>query len=98
MIGVSSAVWFDGDGDGSRSAPRQYAERIVKESASDLPRFVEVLSHYDSSVSLHALDLMRNQGVGLENPELRAAFDRATSTREAYKLYASELAQVRSEQ
>jgi hypothetical protein len=98
VVGVSAAVQVDGDGDGSRSAPRQYAERIVKESSSDLPRLVEVLSHYDSSVSLHALDLMRNQGVTLENPELRAAFDRATSTREAYKLYASELAQVRSEQ
>lgn len=97
VLGVSSAVWIDGDNDGTRSAPLEYAERIVKDNATDLQRLVEVLSSFDSSVSLHALDLLRNQGRDLAAPEVRTTFDRATSTREAYKLYASELAQIRSD-
>jgi hypothetical protein len=98
VIGVSSAIWIDGDGDGRRSAPRQYAERIVKENGSDFERLVNVLSSYDASVSMHALDLLREQGIDIASAAVRDAFDRATSTREAYKLYSSELALIRSEE
>lgn len=61
VMGVSSAVWVDVDNDGTISAPRVYAQSIVQDSAGDFGRMIEKLAGYDRSVSLHALDLLRER-------------------------------------
>jgi hypothetical protein len=62
VLGVSSAIWIDGDKDGKRTSPREYAR-----TANDLTSF-------DDSVAAHALDLLRERGVDLRSPEVRMRF------------------------
>jgi hypothetical protein len=95
VMGISSAVWIDGDADGSRSAPLAYATRLV-EANPNIAELVRLLSDYDASVALHALDLLRVRGVGITAPEVRAAFTGASaSSKKAYELYVSELSQIK---
>jgi hypothetical protein len=62
VLGISAAVWVDGDGDSRRTSPRSYAERLVAESGDDPRALVRRLAEYDPSVTLHALDLQRSAG------------------------------------
>lgn len=59
VLGVSSAVWLDGDGDGSRTAPLVYAQRLVAEHRKDRPALMKALSGFDASVTQHALEILQ---------------------------------------
>jgi hypothetical protein len=52
VLGVSSAVWIDVDGDGRITSPRQYGEKLAEQP--------EKLAIYDASVRLHAEEIRTN--------------------------------------
>ena len=89
VLGISAAVWVDGDGDGEISSPLHYAERLVAEWGNDLARLVSRLSSYDQSVTMHALDLLR---AGELKADVRKAFERGPQVvRDSYSLYLEEV-------
>lgn len=95
VMGVSSAVWIDGDGDGNRTAPLLHAKRLVERLSDDLPELLKSLADYDASVTLHTLELLRTRGLSVTAPEIGAAFTAAAPhSRNAYRLYISELNQI----
>ena len=53
-IGISGAVWVDGDGDGKRSSAFDYARRLLQAAGADAPKLVASLSDYDEAVAVQA--------------------------------------------
>lgn len=94
VIGVSNAVWIDGDNDGRRSAPFAYAEKLVEKSSLDAARLAQSLEGYDSSVALQALDILRAQGIRLEDSQVAGAFQNP-ALKNTYEQYISERRQLR---
>lgn len=62
VLGVSSALWLDGDADGKHTSPREYAR-----TATDLDAF-------DDAVAAHALDILRDTGADLRSDDIRKRF------------------------
>jgi len=60
VLGVSSAVWLDGDTDGTRTAPLIYAQRLVAEHRQDRAALMKALSDFDASVKQHALEILQS--------------------------------------
>jgi hypothetical protein len=73
VVGATGAVWLDADGDGKRSSPRGYAERLVKEAGGEWPKVVAALAGYDQAVAVQAAALLRGRGVRLTDADVRAA-------------------------
>lgn len=72
-LGVSGAVWVDGDGDGRRSSALDYAWRLYATTRGNLPRIVEALAGFDAAVAIQAADLYRTLGGSLDANEFREA-------------------------
>lgn len=60
VLGVSSAIWIDGDADETRTAPLDYAQRLVGEHREDRPALMKALSDFDASVKQHALEILQS--------------------------------------
>jgi hypothetical protein len=71
VIGSTGAVWLDGDGNGKRTSPRDYVERLYREAAGKTEKFVQMLADCDEAVAAQAGDLLRTNGVHLDNGALR---------------------------
>jgi hypothetical protein len=71
-LGISGAIWIDGDGDGRRSSPRDYAERLWA-GEKDLAKLLPKLGDYDGAVAMHVAHLFHAAGGDLEGPEYQAA-------------------------
>jgi hypothetical protein len=69
VLGVSSAVWLDGDGDGKHTSPREYAR-----TATDLTRF-------DDAVAAQALDILRTTGYDLRSEDIHKKFGQRSTYR-----------------
>src|SRR5262245_8237441 len=69
-VAVAGPIWLDGDGDGRRSTPRDYAERLVAETRGDVAQVCESLSRYDSATAAQAGHLLRISGASLEGREI----------------------------
>ena len=70
-IGVTGAVWFDGDGDGKRSTAADYA-RVVR-SIDD----IAALARFDEAVAIQAAVVLRRLGVSPTDPAASAAARKA---------------------
>jgi hypothetical protein len=66
-LAVSGAIWLDGDGDGHRSTPRQYAERLVADCRGDPAKVCEALRSFDSATAAQAAHILQVAGVPLES-------------------------------
>ena len=75
-LGVSGAVWVDGDGDGRRSSARDYAWQVHARAGGSLRAVVSGLDAYDAAVATQAAHLYREAG-GSPNDE---AFTAAMAT------------------
>jgi hypothetical protein len=73
VIGLTGAVWLDGDGDGKRSSARDDAKRVVAAAGGDWRKAVAGLAGYDESVAAQAAGLLRVAGVSPSDKEVRAA-------------------------
>lgn len=86
VFGVSSALWVDGDFDGVTTPPLAYARKLIARPPVDIPALVKTLAYYDSSVTLHSVNLLRSQGIDIRGTDVRFAFAAgAPIVREAYE-------------
>ncbi|HUR53193.1 MAG TPA: CehA/McbA family metallohydrolase [Gemmataceae bacterium] len=77
VIGVTGAVWLDGDGDGKRSSAADDAKKVIAAAAGDWRRAVRSLAPYDEAVAAQAAGLLLaadiNPAVGDVRAEAKAA-------------------------
>ena len=87
VLGLTGAVWLDGDRNRKRNSAREYAETLVRESGTDINALIRGLATFDESVSVQAAALLHQNGKNLTgaditkalrnaSPETRAAFER----------------------
>jgi hypothetical protein len=69
-LAVAGPIWLDGDGDGGRSTPRDYAERLIAEARGDVAKVCEALPRYDAATAAQAGHLLRIAGASLEGREI----------------------------
>lgn len=87
-LGVSGAVWIDGDGDGKRSSARDYAEQAWVRAEKQVSRLCEELSSYDSAIAAQAFHLYRASGGDLESAELKKLLEQASpAVRQGFRDY-----------
>jgi hypothetical protein len=77
VIGCSGAVWLDADGDGRRTAARDYAERLMARHGRDVPRLVAQLADYDEAIAAQISHLLRASGVSLNDDNFQTALQDA---------------------
>lgn len=100
VLGVSGAVWIDGDADGRRQAARDYAERAWLDSDGQIDRLAVLLDRYDAPTAAHTLHRWRLTGRALDEPALMDVERRSgPSVRSGWRAYreawvASERARV----
>jgi hypothetical protein len=93
VMGCSGAVWLDADGDGRRTAARDYAERLAA-GCRDLPLLVQRLASFDAAVAAQAAHVWDVAGHSLFSdetgevlrqaaPAVRAGFDAYLAARRA---------------
>ncbi len=71
VIGVTGAVWVDGDGDGRRTCAYDTARRVVSEAGQDWRKAVWAVGKYDEAVAVQAAGILRaDMGVSPSDKEL----------------------------
>lgn len=93
VIGSTSPIRVDADGDGRYYSPADYARRIVETNASDPQKLLKELTPYDAATSVQAASLCRWQGLDLRaNPFRRAIEDAPAHVRHGFVAYRNLLA------
>ena len=77
VLGCSGAVWLDVDGDGRRTAARDYATRLIAADRSDIQKVIAHLADYDEATAAQAAHLLRVSGVPLPDERLQTALKTA---------------------
>jgi hypothetical protein len=77
LIGSTSPIRVDGDGDGRYSSPADYARQIVEANGTDPQKLVAALAAYDGATSVQAASLCRWKGLDLSAAPFRRAVDGA---------------------
>lgn len=77
VIGVTGAVWLDGDGDGQRRSAYDYARRLQDQAGPEARDLVAALAGYDEAVAAQAAGLLQARGIPLHDPALQEAVRRA---------------------
>lgn len=70
VLGVSSPIWLDGDGDGRQSTPREYAEQLVANCHGDAAKVCTALTSFDAATTAQAAHLLRLNGQSLDAYEI----------------------------
>ncbi|MEO8474543.1 MAG: CehA/McbA family metallohydrolase [Chryseolinea sp.] len=70
VMGVSGAVWVDGDHNGIKNTAREYAEKLLKDSKGKLSKVIKKLDKYDASVAVQVAALMWKRGDDLRGREV----------------------------
>lgn len=76
-LGMSGAVWLDVDGDGQRSSPRAYAEKLIKDAGGDIEKLAAKLKSFDEAVAAQATHLYLTQTKTSDNRALEQAIARS---------------------
>ena len=76
-IGITGAVWIDGDGDAHRTSAREYAKKAIAAAGSDWRKSVKALTNYDESVAAQAAGLLRAAGISVSDKDVRGAAKQA---------------------
>lgn len=88
VLGVSGAVWLDGDGDGRRTTAREYAERLHADSAGDPAKLLASLTGYDEAVAAHAALLVDRSGHPPTDPGIATAlYSASPAVRAGFRSY-----------
>jgi hypothetical protein len=71
VIGISGAVWLDGDRDGKRTCAYEYARRLVEQAGGQLERLRPGLALHDEAVAMHVASLLQQRGISVHDPAVR---------------------------
>jgi len=88
VLGVSGAVWIDGDGDGQRTSARGYADKLLKSLGNEPEKLLPALAAYDEAVAVHAAALLHASGVKVDDPAVLALTKKAgASVERGFRTY-----------
>jgi hypothetical protein len=91
VIGSTSPVWLDGDGDGRYTSPLDYARTLVEKETTP-QNLMRALEPYDEAVSVQAASLCRARGMKLTSPPFQQAINAAApAVRQAFVAYLNTL-------
>lgn len=86
LLGLSGAVWVDGDRNRRRDTAFDYAKRLWEQSGHNINNLLQSLPLFDESISIQAAGLLRQSGIDLSSPEMVRALRRASpETRAAFQ-------------
>ena len=63
VVGISSALWTDADGDGTRTSPHAYAERLVEQHGRNAEELRKHLLDFDIAVKQHVIEMQLPGGL-----------------------------------
>jgi hypothetical protein len=63
VIGSTNPVWLDADGDGTFTAPRAWARRLVEKHGADPAKLLPALAPFDEAVAAQAASWLHAAGV-----------------------------------
>ncbi|HEV3386445.1 MAG TPA: CehA/McbA family metallohydrolase [Gemmata sp.] len=76
-IGLTGAVWIDGDGDGRRTSAREYARKLIEDAGGDWGKVLPMLTDYDEAVAAQVAGLLRVRGISPSDKDVRKAASEA---------------------
>ena len=86
IVGLSGAVWLDGDKNEKRNPAVNYAENLWRQSSGNVSSLIQSLAAFDESISVQAAALLHKNGTNLSGPEIAKALRRASpETRSAFQ-------------
>jgi hypothetical protein len=92
LLGLSGAVWVDGDKNGVRNSAKDYAEKVAAQAGGDLAALIQLLATFDEAVSVQAAALLYKKGMSLTGPEMTKALDMASpQTKSGFRIVIDEL-------
>jgi hypothetical protein len=92
VIGLSGAVWIDGDGNGNRTSAYEYAKVLWNSSKGDISVLIKKLALYDESVAIQAAAILTENGINVQAPEILQALTKASSkTNSGFRRFLNEL-------
>lgn len=103
VLGLSRAVWYDADKDGTTLSAKDYAEVIFNQSKGDLSGMLARLTEFDETVAVHVAHLYQKSGGSFESDEYRNALSKCDpSVKKAFEKYfsnwrASQVAQLKTD-
>ncbi|MFK7844099.1 MAG: CehA/McbA family metallohydrolase [Rhodothermales bacterium] len=71
VLGITGAVWIDGDGDGERSSAVDYAKQLISSAGGDLSMLFAQMEFYDEAVAAQVAFLLELSGTTLEDEDVR---------------------------
>jgi hypothetical protein len=77
VLGVSGAVWLDGDANGRKTPAIDYARSAVAESGGDAAALVVELNQYDAAVATQAAWLWQEKHGSLSDAAMQEALKQA---------------------
>ena len=77
LIGSTSPVWLDADGDGTYTAPRELARRLVAKHGSEAADLIPALAPYDEAVAAQTASLCVAAGKDIRSPGFTAKLQQA---------------------
>lgn len=86
IVGLSGAVWLDGDKNGKRNPAVDYAENLWRQSNGNVSSLIQSLAAFDESISIQAAALLYKNSMNLSGPEMAKALRNASpETRSAFQ-------------
>jgi hypothetical protein len=71
VLGITGAVWIDGDSDGARSSAAEYAKQLMQSAGGDLRTLFVEMAPYDEAVAAQVAHLLERSGRTLEDEGVR---------------------------
>ncbi len=91
VIGISGAVWVDGDGNGEINPARDYAVSLISRF-KNTSALIKALSDYDAAVASQVAVLLWEKGVDLNSSDIQSALTPgAAHTRAGFEATTSDL-------
>lgn len=92
FLGLSGAVWLDGDRNGKRNSAFDYAQRLYTQSRGDIQALIKNLSAFDQAVATQVAAILHQSGKDLNAADITKALRKATpETKAAFAIVISEL-------
>lgn len=78
VIGVSGAVWVDGDANGKRESANDYANEIVSRASNSIAEIIKSLQAYDEAVAIQAAAILHMNNVDLMSKKIQNALKKGS--------------------
>jgi hypothetical protein len=78
VMGLTGAIWIDGDKNGVRNSANDYAKKEIGKSGGNTTQLIKNLGAYDEAVNIQAAALLYKSGFDLSGPEIKKALWRAS--------------------